>query len=139
MNEPREIESEIEHLRSRLDLSLSELDRRRHELLDVRLQIRRHPEALAVAGGVALLLIGGVAYSIARSHRREEPMQKARRFRIAVGRAAENPQRVVRSEAGIGEKILAAIATTVAVALTKKLIERAINATPRPRTPPVRA
>ena len=31
---PREIERDIEHLRSRLDKSLAELDRRRHELTD---------------------------------------------------------------------------------------------------------
>jgi hypothetical protein len=131
VNDPREIEVEIEHLRTRLDRSLSELDRRRHELMDVKLQLRRHPEALAVAGGVALLLIGGVAYAIYRSRKRDQPLQRAHRFRIAVGRAADNPQRVVRSEPGVGQKILGAVATTVAVAVTKKLIERAINSTPQ--------
>jgi hypothetical protein len=133
VNEPREIEAEIEHLRTRLDRSLSELDRRRHELMDVKLQIRRHPEALAVAGGVALLLFGGMAYAIYRSRRRDEPLQQAHRFRLAVGRAADNPHRVARREPGVGEKILGAVATTIAVALTKKLIERAINSTPQRR------
>ena len=40
---PREIEREIEYLRTRLDRSLAELDRRRHELTDIRLQMRKHP------------------------------------------------------------------------------------------------
>jgi hypothetical protein len=133
VNEPREIEAEIEHLRTRLDRSLSELDRRRHELMDVKLQLRRHPEALVVAGGVALLLFGGVAYSIYRARQRDEPFRQARRFRIAVGREVDNPQRVARREPGIGEKILGAVATTIAVALTKKLIERTINSTPQRR------
>lgn len=128
MNVPHELEAEIEHLRTRLDRSLSELDRRRHELMDVKLQLRRHPEALVVAGGLALLLFGGVAYAVHRSRKRNEP---AHRFRIAVGRAVDNPQRMMRSEPGVGQKILGAVATTVAVALTKKLIERAINSTPR--------
>ena len=40
---PREIERDIEHLRASLDRSLAELDRRRHELTNIRLQMRKHP------------------------------------------------------------------------------------------------
>ena len=47
---PREIEIEIEHLRARLDRSLAELDRRRHELTDIRLQVRKHPVVLIGTG-----------------------------------------------------------------------------------------
>ena len=43
--------SEIEHLRTRLDRSLAELDRRRHELADLRVQLRKHPGAFIGARG----------------------------------------------------------------------------------------
>jgi hypothetical protein len=122
----REIEKEIDDVRMRLDRSLAELDRRRHELMDVKLQVQKHPEALWIAGGVVVLIIGGVYLAVRRAHKREEPMQKARRFRLATSRAMEHPERVARGEAKVWEKIAASVGTTLAVALTKRLLDRAM-------------
>lgn len=130
---PREIERDIEHLRSRLDKSLAELDRRRHELTDVRLQMQRHPGVFIGAGAVVALMIGGVAFAVWRSRKREELPQKARRLRIAVGRAVDDPKKVARGEAPIWEKIVAAVGTTIAVNLTKKMIDRAWSSTVQSR------
>ena len=133
-----ELEGEIDHIRTRLDRSLAELDRRRHELTDVKLQLRRHPQILWVAGGVAALLLGGVAFAIAQSRKRTAPMRAARNYKGALRRAADHPERVARrSEPGVGEKILASVGTTIAVALAKKLIERTINSVPQQRVPVV--
>src|SRR5437868_910120 len=122
---PREIEREIEHLRTKLDRSLAELDKRRHELLDLKLQLKRHPGIFIGAGGVVALMIGGVAFAIVRAHKREELPAKAHRFRIAVGRAVDKPQKVARGEAPWWEKVLASVGTTIAVAVAKKLLDRA--------------
>jgi hypothetical protein len=126
---PREIERDIEHLRSRLDKSLAELDRRRHELTDVRLQMRRHPGVFIGAGAAVALMIGGVAFAVWRSRKREELPQKAKRLRIAVGRAVDDPKKVARGDAPVWEKIVAAVGTTIAVNLTKKMIDRAWSST----------
>lgn len=126
---PREIERDIEHLRTRLDRSLAELDRRRHELMDVRLQIRKHPAVFAGAGAVVVLMLGGVGYAIYRSRKREEMPQKARRLRIAVGRAVDKPEKVARGDAPVWEKIVAAVGVTIATSLAKKLVERTWNQT----------
>ena len=130
---PREIEREIEHLRTRLDRSLAELDRRRHELTDVKLQLQRHPQILVGAAAAAALLVGGIGLAIWRSRKREEVPQKARRLRIAFGRAVDKPEKVARGEAPPWEKILAAVGTTIAVSVTKKLLERAWSQLPPPR------
>ena len=119
----KEIEREIEDVRSRLDKSLAELDRRRHELLDVKLQVRKHPEVLWIAGGALALIAGGV---ILASRRRDRPMAKARRLRKATERAIDHPEKVARGEAPIWEKIVASVGTTVAVAVTKRLLDRAL-------------
>jgi hypothetical protein len=125
--EPRIIEREIEHLRTRLDRSLSELDRRRHELTDLRLQVRRHPRAVAGAGLAVFGLLGGVGFFIWRAaKKREELPQKARRLRISFARALYPPP-MPRRDAPAWEKILAAVGTTLAVSLTKKLLDRAWN------------
>lgn len=128
---PREIEREIEHLRTRLDRSLAELDRRRHELTDVKLQMRKHPRVFIGAGAVVALMIGGVAFAIWRARERQKPLAKAHRLRIAIGRAVDQPQ-LVANEPSVGQKIAAAVGTTVAVTVAKKLLDRAWNALPPP-------
>jgi hypothetical protein len=128
--EPRDVEREIEHLRTRLDRSLAELDRRRHELTDVKLQIRKHPQVVWGAGGVLLLVAGGIGFAVWRAQKRQEVPEKAHRLRIAFGRAVDKPKKVARGEAPVWEKILASVGTTIAVSLTKKLIDRAWAAQP---------
>jgi hypothetical protein len=115
-------------LRTRLDRSLAELDRRRHELMDLKLQMRRHPAVFIGTGGVLLLVLGGVAFAIWRAHERDKPMAKAHRLRIAFGRAVDEPHKVARGEAPVWEKVLGAVGTTIAVSLTKKLLDKAWNA-----------
>jgi hypothetical protein len=126
-NGMHEIEGEISEIRGRLDQSLAELDRRRHEATDVKLQIRRHPAVVAAAGGVVLLLLGGVAYAIWAARRREQPINKAKRLRLAVSRMIDEPQKVAKGEPTVAEKVLAAAGTAAATMLTKKIIERAMN------------
>jgi hypothetical protein len=125
--EPRALEKEIEHLRTRLDRSLAEVDRRRHELTDLRLQVRKHPGVVAGAAGVVVLLLGGVAFAVWRAHEKQKIPAKARRFQIAIGRAIDKPEKVATGETPAWEKILAAVGTTLAVSLTKRLLDRAWN------------
>jgi len=126
-NGMHEIEGDISDIRGRLDQSLAELDRRRHEATDIKLQIHRHPAVVAAASGVVLLLLGGVAYAIWAAHRREQPINKAKRLRLAVSRMIDEPQKVAKAEPTVPEKILAAAGTAAATLITKKLIERAMN------------
>ena len=126
---PREIERDIEHLRTRLDRSLAELDRRRHELTDIKLQMRKHPAVFIGAGAVVVLALGGVGYAIYRSRKREELPQKAKRLRTAFRRAVEEPEKVARAEPPVWQKMAAAVGTTIAVSLAKKMVERSWNST----------
>jgi hypothetical protein len=128
---PREIEREIEHVRARLDRSLGELDRRRHELTDLKLQIRKHPGVFIGVGGFLFLIVGGVVLAVWRSHKREALPEKTKRLRIAVGRAVDKPGKVARGEAPPWEKILAAVGTTLAVSITKRLLDRLWSTPPR--------
>ena len=126
---PRAIEREIEYLRTRLDRSLAELDRRRHELTDIRLQMRKHPAVFIGAGVAVALMLGGVGFAIYRSRKREELPQKAKRLRTAFRRAVEEPEKVARAEPPVWQKMAAAVGTTIAVSLAKKMVERTWNST----------
>jgi len=123
----RELETEITEIRTRLDRSLAELDRRRHELTDVRLQVKRHPMVAVAAGVTVLALIGGVAYAVWAARQRNKPVSKARRFKHALSRMMDEPQKVAKSEPTVPEKILAAAGTAGATSLVKKMMERAFE------------
>jgi len=88
----RAIEQDIDRLRDQLDGMVGELDRRRHEVFDVRLQLRRHGTAVATVGVVAaVLVVGGfVAWRNAR-RRQDQLLVHLGRLVVAAG------QRAVRS------------------------------------------
>lgn len=94
-DDPEQLERQARELRIRLDTVLAELDHRRHELTDWRLQLRRHWKKLALVGGGVLALVGGLA--ALRSHRRalrNRPLEKLRRLREAVARMVDDPDAV---------------------------------------------
>jgi hypothetical protein len=127
----RELETEITDIRTRLDRSLAELDKRRHELTDVRLQVKRHPMVAVAAGVTVLALLGGVAYAVWAARERNKPVSKARRLKHALGRMMDEPHKVAKSEPTVPEKILAAAGTAAATIIVKKLMERAFDAAGR--------
>jgi hypothetical protein len=59
--EVNRLRTEIEDARDGLGVYVSELDRRRHEALDLKLQLKRHP---AVAIGVAVVTVAAVAGAV---------------------------------------------------------------------------
>jgi hypothetical protein len=110
-----EIEREIDEVRRRLDKSLAELDRRRHELMDVKLQVARHPQAVLLAGGVVVLLVGSIWFAGRRSAPSLPVRKERRRFVVQT-----------RPRSRLWEKLAAAVGTAVAVALAKRLLDRTL-------------
>jgi hypothetical protein len=106
-----ELGSEIAGVREELDTLLSELDRRRHEALDVPLHLRRHAVG---AGLTAFALVATAAGSVWLTHwrgrRRARLKAKAGRFYHALSRMTEPPERVA-TESTIPAKIVTAAAS----------------------------
>jgi hypothetical protein len=118
---------EIATVRYELDELLAELDRRRHELFDVRLQLRRH--ALGATFTTLAFLAtaaAGVGLNVWRQHRRQRLTAQAGRLRHAISRMTEYPERIA-AEPTIPGKIIAAAASAAAAALVKKLLERGVE------------
>ena len=125
---PEVIEGRIGLLRHELGELVAELDRRRHEATDIRLQVKRHPMIAGAAAVTVAAAIGGiVAFAIWNARRRERPVEKARRARRAVQRLMDDPEHMAR-EPSITEKILAAAGTAAASLLVKRAFERAMPA-----------
>jgi hypothetical protein len=113
----RELGDETEATRQELDELVMELDRRRHQAFDWRLQVRRHARALALLGVGVVVLVGiGVAASIARKRRRQTLAGRLSaladwgdRLGLALSRIAEDPDRLAKKERAAGPTGAAAV------------------------------
>jgi hypothetical protein len=94
--DPARLKDEIEGIRENLTGLVGELDRRRREMFNLPLQIRRHPLVLA---GAALAVGGLVALGVfltVRSRRKAKSIPaRLRRLRRALVRAAADDDTVV--------------------------------------------
>ncbi len=136
----RHVSSEIDALRGDIGNLVGELDRRRHELFDLKLQARRHPVAVAVAVAGAALALGGILALVVRGRReRQRPVNRARELRRAMARLIDRPEDV-GAKPHIAEKILAAAGVAAGTALAKGFVSRMVAPAPAPRArrpPPV--
>jgi hypothetical protein len=83
--EARVLEDQIHRIRDELDEMVGELDRRRHDALDVRLQVRRHAGLVAVVGVVvATVAIGGVIAWTASRRRQDRLVARLQQLGRAV-------------------------------------------------------
>ncbi len=120
---PAVIEREIRGLRSDLDHLIGELDRRRHEMLDVKLQVRRHAVPVSLTAlALVLATAGTVTYSIWRSRRQQTLAAKAGRLREAVSRMIESPERVAAVQTA-RVRILGAAGSALTAMVIKGVLE----------------
>lgn len=123
---PEALVRDVDRLRGELGRLVSELDRRRHEALDVRLQLRRHPVATAVVAATAALALGGLlAVALRRRRRRHDPVHRAKEVRGALARLLDHPDRVA-AEPSLLDKVLAAAGVVAAGALARRLVDRTL-------------
>jgi hypothetical protein len=125
---------EIDSLRGELGGLVAELDRRRHEAFDVRLQLQRHPVTAAIAAAAAALVLGGVlAVAVHLRRERRRPSVRARQAKRALARLLDHPDRVA-AEPSVGNKVVTAVLTLALGTLAKRMIDRKVAApAPRPR------
>jgi hypothetical protein len=131
------LSDEVAAVRDDLDTLLGELDRRRHELLDVRLQVRRHARGVTLTAVAFVVAAAGVVWLRGRREReRQAVTAQAGRLRQAVSRMIDRPERVA-AEPTFAGKIGAAVTSAAAASLVKKALERGVEyflAEAKPRT-----
>jgi hypothetical protein len=120
------IAGEIDSIRTELGGLVGELDRRRREAFDLRLQVKRHPVAVALAATAAALVVGGiVAFSVRQRRERRRPSVRAGETRRALARLLDHPDRVA-AEPSMGNKVATAVLTLVATSLAKRLVDERV-------------
>jgi hypothetical protein len=119
--------AEIAIVREELNVLLAELDRRRHDLLDVRLQLRRHAKGTALTTlalvGVAA---GAVWLSVGRRRRGRRLTADAGRLPGAISGVTEQPGRATAAATMAGKVVTAAASAAVA-SLVRKALEHAVR------------
>ncbi|HEY7365969.1 MAG TPA: hypothetical protein VIE37_17870 [Methylomirabilota bacterium] len=123
----RQRQAEVTALRDELGQLVTELDRRRREALDVKLQLRRHGPGIALTG-VALVgaAAGLVALSIWRDRRRQRSGAPLSRVPPMVSRVMAGPVRG-GAEPTVTMRIARAAVNAAAVALIRKALEGVVR------------
>jgi len=119
------IEEEIEanETRDRLMRTVEELDRRRHELTNVRLQLRKH---LVLAGAVVVVTLGGLLFVTLRRVF-ATPEQKRHARWLALRRAWDHPERVGRRRPPMFVRTIASIVVGAIAAFVVVRARRAMK------------
>jgi hypothetical protein len=133
--DPDRIKQDIEGIRQNLGGLVAELDRRRHEAFDVRLQLRRHAVPLALGAAALTVGVGATVAVIMYRHRQQRRLAarlrrlppRLHRLRLALGRALAEPDRVAQNPPRMPAKILTAGGSATAAALGKHLVTRLVR------------
>lgn len=127
-DEADRLQHEVEAIRGNLGGLISELDHRRHEMFDIRGQVRRHVLPVAIGGALVVgLIAGGIALAVVRKRRRDALPSRLRRLRRAVARMIDEPDRVAKGDPNMALKIVTAGGTATASVLGKRLASRLVK------------
>jgi hypothetical protein len=110
------LRAEIGATRDELGSYLTELDRRRHEALDLRLQVRRHPGVLIAVGVAIAAVTAGVVVRVVRARRPETVERKVQQVPSRIAPPPPDPWWVL--------KLLVHAALPIGVAVAKSYLTR---------------
>jgi hypothetical protein len=124
---PQRLGAEIAIVREELHVLLAELDRRRHDLLDVRLQLRRHARGTALTTlALAGVAAGVVWLTLGRRRRGRRLAAVAGRLPGAISGVADHPGRATAASMMAG-KVATAAVSAAAASLVRKAVEHAVR------------
>lgn len=135
-----DLEANANALRSRLARTLESLDRRRHDLFNVKVQAARHPfltVGLGALGLASAVGAAGAAYLLHRHSRQQLPAERLR----ALTRIWQHPKRVARFSKGtvagdIARSVLVSAVSFGISELLQRAVRQLLPPTPDPQSVP---
>lgn len=106
-------------VRSKLLHTVEQLDQRRHEVLDLHMQLQRHVRQLVIAGGILLVATGASVALVV--HRISHAAERRRRSRWTLAKDVwRHPNRAMRGErrSFFGQVVRSVLLSLVTAALT---------------------
>jgi hypothetical protein len=123
------LEGDVERIRSNLGDLVGELNHRRKDALDLRLQFRHHAGRLFLVGALVLAMVaGGIVLMSVRRRRRRSVRGRADRLGKALRRALAHPEHLAERRPSVPRKIAAAGGSALAAAVGKSLAKRFVSA-----------
>ena len=125
---PENLRQTASRARDRLARTLDALDRRRHDIFNIKGQLHKHAVPLVlVSAGTALVLAGSGAVALYRTHHRRERLLSERvqalvRFWRYPERVARQGERSIPAE--IGRRVLMGLSTTVLLEFGRQVIKK---------------
>ena len=139
MNPTREkvesLERDIDRIRDNVGDLVGELNQRRHDAFDLRLQFHRHARGFVlVAAAMVGAIAGAIALVLARRRHRHSLVGRtvrmrhaARGWRRALGRMAAHPDRLLERGPSVSRKMAAAGGAAMASVIGKRLAMRLVS------------
>ena len=122
---PEQLEHEVEHIRNGMTHVVRELDRRRHEWFDWRLQVREHALELGLAAiGAACVATGFAVVAAMRKRRKKRLRAKLEMYGAAISRMIAHPERVAPPRQTLASKAASAAATALIGAAARAVAAR---------------
>jgi hypothetical protein len=124
-----DLERRADAVRDRLILAIGALGRKRDELRDARLQVRRHLALAALVGGALAVAVGGAVVAVVLRVSNAQTRERRRRERWrALARSFRHPERVARGGtesigASVVKRVLGGVLTAIGVQLARHAME----------------
>jgi hypothetical protein len=125
---PEELEQEVTEIRVGMNGLMRELDRRRHDLFDWRLQLRNYAVPLGVGAVALICAVGGfTAVTVSRKRRRTRLLAKIESFQQALSRMVAHPELVARPRQSLAKTAVSATASALLGAAARAAVARAAS------------
>jgi len=122
------LERDVDRIRSNIGELIRELNHRRHEAFDLRLQFQRHAARVILAGAAMVAVFAGaIALAVARRRRRRSIGARVTRLRAALRRISAHPEDLAGRQPSVTRKVAAAGGSAVASVLGKRLARRLVS------------
>ena len=127
--EVERLEHDVDLIRANLGDLLGELNSRRREAFDLRMQLRHHAGRLVLVGAVVIAVVaGGIALAVSRRRYHRSFRARADRLGKAFRRALAHPEHVAERRPSVPRKVAAAGGSALASAIGKRIAKRFVSA-----------
>jgi hypothetical protein len=125
---PEQLARDVEGIRDDMTDVVREIDRRRHELLDWRQQLRKHAVPVGIGVIAVASTVGAVAaVAVRRRRQRDRLARKMAMVRDALARMIAHPENVARPAPSVGRSAVSTAASVLVGALAKTVVQRAME------------
>ena len=123
------LEDDVDRIRRNIGELIRELNHRRHDAFDLRLQFREHAARLVLVGAALCAMVAGViALAVSRGRHRRSFRARAGRLGHALRRLIAHPEQLTVRGQSFPRKVATAGGTAVASVLGKRVARRLVSA-----------